>query len=580
MRCAIYARYSTKNQDPASIGQQIDECRRWADGHGHTVEDGHIFFDEAKSGTTIAGRLGLERMREAAGSKPRPFDCLLIHHTSRLSRDISDSLTVVKELVFYEVHVVAVSQGVSTEQLGEDWETLFAFNAVADSTSNKGVSKHTKRGLEQRWHDGYLVSQPCYGYQSRYDLDPSRKDRRGQPLSKGSRRVKDEKTAPIVREIYERFAAGESTRAITKSFNAANSEERVKGQTLPYPPPRGDSWAHTALYGSPQKGTGILNNIVYIGEEIWRRSVWIKHPVSGKPVRREIPESEWLRRYDRDFGQDWRIIPQELWDRVKTRQKTISKARKGHDSGFKAQHLYSKHPLSGLIKCGVCGKSFTLQGKGQYRTYGCSSYKERGETECSNRAKVRKSEIERRVFEMVKNELLGDETLSYLEDQIRRSLARQNESQERERKTIEKQLKAESAAEANMLAVIRSGNKMPNSLLRELESTGERIKGLRHKLDAWKAVPSKIAKFPRTKFSEFVDRLEVALSNNPQQARTIMHQLIEKIEMKPGFKGGEMVLVAEIKTKPGALHRASFTPKGNYPMLVGPTGFEPVTSTV
>ncbi len=42
MRAAIYARYSSENQRPESIEDQISACRKLAAAQGYTVDDAQI----------------------------------------------------------------------------------------------------------------------------------------------------------------------------------------------------------------------------------------------------------------------------------------------------------------------------------------------------------------------------------------------------------------------------------------------------------------------------------------------------------------------------------------------------------
>ena len=50
MRVAIYARYSSENQSEKSIDDQVRVCKNYAKEHDFTVEEQHIYLDEALSG--------------------------------------------------------------------------------------------------------------------------------------------------------------------------------------------------------------------------------------------------------------------------------------------------------------------------------------------------------------------------------------------------------------------------------------------------------------------------------------------------------------------------------------------------
>jgi site-specific DNA recombinase len=50
MPAAIYARYSSENQRPESIDDQISECRKLAKQRAIAISDDHIYSDQAQSG--------------------------------------------------------------------------------------------------------------------------------------------------------------------------------------------------------------------------------------------------------------------------------------------------------------------------------------------------------------------------------------------------------------------------------------------------------------------------------------------------------------------------------------------------
>jgi len=58
MKAAIYARYSSENQSEKSIDDQIRVCRKYIENNDMTIEDKHIYIDEAISGS-IVNRSGL-----------------------------------------------------------------------------------------------------------------------------------------------------------------------------------------------------------------------------------------------------------------------------------------------------------------------------------------------------------------------------------------------------------------------------------------------------------------------------------------------------------------------------------------
>src|SRR5690348_11651050 len=87
-RAAVYARYSDENSYDTSIDDQIRECRVPAEANGWQILDEYIRFDKAKTGRTLAGREGLKELVELAGQRPRQYDVLIFHSTSRAGRNL------------------------------------------------------------------------------------------------------------------------------------------------------------------------------------------------------------------------------------------------------------------------------------------------------------------------------------------------------------------------------------------------------------------------------------------------------------------------------------------------------------
>jgi len=93
IRCAIYARYSSDQQRPESIADQIRHCRQEAARQPEwLILEDHIYADEAVSGASVEGRSGLMRLVQTALQTPRLFDLVLVDDTSRLARDVVDAV--------------------------------------------------------------------------------------------------------------------------------------------------------------------------------------------------------------------------------------------------------------------------------------------------------------------------------------------------------------------------------------------------------------------------------------------------------------------------------------------------------
>jgi hypothetical protein len=55
------------------------------------------------------------------------------------------------------------------------------------------------------------------------------------------------------------------------------------------PGPGGRPWGDTTIRGQVDRGTGLLNNTLYIGRMEWNRCSYVKNPQTGKKVARVNP---------------------------------------------------------------------------------------------------------------------------------------------------------------------------------------------------------------------------------------------------------------------------------------------------
>ena len=109
----------------------------------------------------------------------------------------------------------------------------------------------------------------------------------------------------MIRRIFRDYAAGVSPKALAKRLNA----ERCAG-------PGGTPWNPSTIHGNPARGTGILNNELYIGRLVWNRLRYVKDPDTGKRVSRPNAQSEWVT----SDVPELRIVDDELWNQAKARQ--------------------------------------------------------------------------------------------------------------------------------------------------------------------------------------------------------------------------------------------------------------------
>jgi DNA invertase Pin-like site-specific DNA recombinase len=195
------------------LADQERLCRQEADRLGYTVAK--IFRDKALSGALgEKERPGFAAMLEAA--KRHEFDILVVDDSSRLSRDTSDALRVLKRLEFWGIGFIARSDGINTVQNPKSSRLMFGVKASFNEEFLRDLAEKVHRGLEGQARRGLSAGGLPYGYRSEPIVDE-----RGRVT--GHRRVIHEEEARVVRRIFKLYAGGSSAREIAKVL----TKERV-----------------------------------------------------------------------------------------------------------------------------------------------------------------------------------------------------------------------------------------------------------------------------------------------------------------------------------------------------------------
>ena len=379
IKCAIYARYSSVRQRPASIEDQIRVCKRFAAERGWLVLDAHIYIDKAISADLIAPRDNFKRMLSEAASGNCEFSRILVDDTSRVARNTQEALEIFSLLSFYDVHVNYVTQGIDTAN--ETAEDLITINGLADSRYLKMLARETHRGIEGRVLNGFSGGGRRYGYRTEPVFN-GKVDIYGQPEAIGykMRIIPDE--ADTVIRIFRMFAEeGMSGKKIAKILN---KEYKEKGAPVP---PNRRAWTVNTVQGGQKPLRGILNNELYIGRYFWNKTSIKKSPEGKRKIVLK-DRSAW-RLADHP---ELRIIPDDLWAKAQERRGKVRKVVKR--DYWKARNFYTTNLLTGILKCGRCGGNIVIIYGGKYGRYGCANNFNKGAAICPNGATVKRAVLD------------------------------------------------------------------------------------------------------------------------------------------------------------------------------------------
>ena len=338
---ALYLRYSSSNQNEQSIEGQTRVCKEFADRYGIRITG--VYADRATSAIKdIEKRVQfLQMIRD---SEKHMFDAVIVYKLDRFSRSRYDMATYKFKLKKNGVQLIS-----ATEQISQDPEGIIlesVLEGMAEFYSAE-LSQKIDRGLrESALKNQYIGGTIPLGYKvvdKHYEID--------------------EATAPIIREAFQRYVAGESVASICRDFNARGLRT-VKGSRF-----------------GKSSFAKIFRNEKYIGTYSFQDYI----------AENAIPA----------------IIDKETWNKAQAKLKEFK------PSGmYKAKSIYL---LTGKIYCGKCGSRMVASVNGgperKYPYYLCTG-KKTLRTDCDMK-NVRQSFIEPLVLQDA-YELLTDENIELI----------------------------------------------------------------------------------------------------------------------------------------------------------------------
>ncbi|WP_407059711.1 recombinase family protein [Brevundimonas bacteroides] len=494
MRVALYARYSSDQQNARSAEDQLQALRLLVQARGWSVVE--EFSDLGISGANLSNRPGVQQLLR--GAERGAFDVVFTEALDRLSRDQEGTAHLYKRLTFYGAALETISEGRITE-----------LHVGLSGTMNQmflvELGKKTRRGLLARVKAGRSGGGRCYGYRVARGADDER----------GLLDI-DQEQAEVIRRIFTDYAAGKSPRLIAHALN----REGVPG-------PRGGEWTPSAVYGDRRAKDGILCQELYVGVRVFNRRKFRKHPDTGRRSSVLNPESEWIR----EPAPELRIIDDALWAAAQARQEALT------DQPAE-QARRPKRLLSGLLKCGLCGSGMTLNGN----KYACSAARERGT--CSNKKIIAAPTVEARVLDGIRDKLLSPQAMAAAVDQLR------EESQNRRRET----LAARAPMERELAEIARKLERAQTLCIdgameiEELKSRSAPLKARRTELHALLAEvdePETVALHPAAAqaYAQLASRLYEALEGDEgEEVRNELRKLIEGVDLHPLEQKGKFEL--------------------------------------
>lgn len=510
MSAAIYARYSSENQRPESIDDQISACRPLAKDRGLTIDDDHIYADQAQSGAR-SDRPALASLLTAAPS--REFDIVLVDDLSRLARDNHLMLSIIAELSFEGIRVISVADGLDSND--EESTLAIQVRGIFNELQLRDLKKKTLRGQMGQKERGFFVGEKTFGYRS-VPVGEMRMDKKGRPRPDGYKMEIEPMQAAVILRIFRAYADGDPLTKIVRTLN----EQSVPGAI------------RSAKGWSPATVSRILDNEKYIGRWTWNKTETRRDPRTGRRRRFRKPESEWLVHEDEEL----RIIPRELWEKVRERRKEMHRTwpsgtgKRGfsNEQGSRQAH-FPTHLLAGSMLCGSCGATIAqVSGKsGGY--YGCLAATKGA---CDNKTLVRRTLAEKVILEAVKDELADPEAVAYVLHRVEEEVVKLRSDLPETLKLKEAELTAEQRRLANFVDFIGEG-RGSQALAKALVETERRVETLTDEVDGLRRSREKVFQVPPVDWiKDRLENLHEVLSHRTARSAQTLRKLLGPIRLE------------------------------------------------
>ena len=381
MNVVIYARFSSHSQTEQSIEGQLKVCYEYAESNHYTVVGEYI--DRAISGTTD-NRAEFQRM--ISDSDRHTFEGVLVYQLDRFARNRYDSAINKAKLKKNGVRVLSAKENIADDASG------ILVEGVLES-----MAEYYSVELSQKIHRGMAINaEKCLSNGSNPGL--------GFKVDAERRFYVDEEEAAIVREIYERYASGETKAEIIRDLK----RRRVK--------------TSLGKEFSPNSLSHLLSNKRYIGVYLYK----------GKETPGGMP----------------RILDDDLFYRVQSMMnKNKNAPARTHGEG---EYLLTTKLFCGHCKEMMVGYGGTSKTGRQYHYYMCKNARRK---KCGKKI-VSKSYIEDRVVnECLK--MLTEEKIRFIAKKVAEECAKSPDNLTA--KALKKAIREADTAIENLWKAIEQG---------------------------------------------------------------------------------------------------------------------------
>ena len=382
-RAGLYARISVETErkrEADTIGNQLQLLKDYVSEHSDlTVFD--IYSDDDISGTDFIRPEFSRMMNDLRDGK---IDCIIVKDLSRLGRNYLESGEYIEMVFpFFRCRFISVTDRFDTKYQQADISVQL--KNMANEMYAKDISRKicsTMRTIQDQGK--FAGSRAPYGYR----LDPADKHHL----------IVDEETAPIVKQLFELLAEGNTVHFVATTMNANGIPspgrllyERGIAST--------DHFKNSKWY--MQTVRRILQDEIYLGWMVSGKFRSTYHS-TGKKGSQPVPREEWIV----TKGTHEPIVTEELFNKVQeyfVRMKEEHGQTAVYNSKSKKASIFKGH-----LRCGECGQAMFLRNKHSHGKvtawYYCALHENYNSSYCVKKA-VKKQDVEDIALKLIRTQI-------------------------------------------------------------------------------------------------------------------------------------------------------------------------------
>ena len=439
-------------------------------------------------------------MMSLATSPRHPVGALLFHDLSRAFRDDEDYYINRRILREANVDIHTVEEGLLTED--DDSQLRFGFKSLLNSQSPRKTSRETRRGQFGATRRGYYIGPDVFGYEKykvKVSDDDDDDDGEGGE-GKGKRKRKQEHT-----KLRPHPTQWEHLLTMRRMALENHSTTRIAEHL--------NNLGVKTVNGKDFTGTGVL----YI----------LRNPVCrGKTHRGENSSSRYLDKSDRATSKNAHeaAFSEEEYETIEELIRLRTTAPGGPRSNS------SPNPLSGHVKCGLCGSSMTMNtSKGITRLI-CSNKKDNGVKACRGK-NVPLDRLVTRVVAALLNQIATEQNIRQQVTMVRENNQEILEERQAERNTVQTNIKGTQKKISNLVDTIENRGGNPQ-LYERLDARENELKQLEVQLGGLdESFQDQLEFFnnPERIIACALDLRTYIESEDPEIARTFILSFVEKV---------------------------------------------------